>query len=332
MCTLFCSQGALSKLEGGGRSLKTGSGSAPQKLKTLIVATILIVAISNTIVLLPVSPAYARSEQQDQTCEACRLINGNLLDVSASGELLWYYSRVDDDGVIRTMALVHLTYSTQASVRAVYVLGYSSQHDNHRISIVSSLSLGDPSAYGIGFTHFDFMPFDEQEAVILTRMIELDTSLTLSDGYIAMARSMKQIAVDSMKSGDEALRKEAGIYHSISQESIILANLVRENLYIYDKPVLQNVALVTDLAPGTIEFWICTIIVQLICGYFVGMACDYVAGVVASSICSLLCGGPWNFWCMIACVPGMIGFVYLICNTIAGYGCAVGADYICLHI
>jgi len=158
--------------------------------------------------------------------------------------------------------------------------------------------------------------------------VEFNSSATLSQQYTILGKAAKEVGKVYEKSGDETLKQLAQGYQVMEKESKHLAKLVEKQLHEYDREILQSLAIITDLAEGSFEFWLCLFIVDQICMFFAGMGCDYVAGIVVTYVCAIICGGPWNWVSALwECTALYISFARKLRIMVA-----VGAYYICLRI
>jgi len=73
------------------------------------------------------------------------------------------------------------------------------------------------------------------------------------------------------KSGNETLMQLAEGYYTMREEAKYLSKLVKKQLQEYYLMILQSSAVITDFAPGSFEFWLCTLIVNWICYVLCGM-------------------------------------------------------------
>jgi len=60
-------------------------------------------------------------------------------------------------------------------------------------------------------------------------------------------------------------------YYTMREEAKYLSKLVKKQLQEYYLMILQSSAVITDFAPGSFEFWLCTLIVNWICYVLCGM-------------------------------------------------------------
>jgi rhodanese-related sulfurtransferase len=261
-------------------------------------------------------------------------VNDTLFEITITSSLLWTYNE-NKIQANKTASFTLTEIATENITLQVYSLSYLVQHMEYNFTLSTILKPVNTEIYSSSSTIVSYAPAGKSDIESL-EVIEFNSPFTVSQFYASLSEVVKEMGQvymnDGIKNGDATFVQLAQNYYQMAKETSYLSRMVNRQLQDYDKEILQSFVYVTDLVPGSFEFWLCTIIVDLICSYFTGMACDYVAAVVTPAICALICGGPWNFFCYAPCLAGMGTFVFMVCQTVAGFGCSAGADYICLNI
>ena len=258
-----------------------------------------------------------------QQCE----VNGTTLTVMIDQSLLWSYSarRVDTN----RSASLFLTVAADENVSIqFYTLIYSVQNARYNLTATTNLVFRDSKTYDNSVTIIKYTSAEKSDVKSI-ESIRFNSSVTLSQQYAILGEIVQKIGKAYGKSGNAALSSLASSYKVMQSESAVLSKLVKDQLPEYDKEILVSYATITDFVPGSIEYLVCTWIVMIICNYFMGIPCWEVATILAPGVCALMCGGPENFLCYIPCLASIAWLISSVCGMILGYGCAVGADYIC---
>jgi hypothetical protein len=105
-------------------------------------------------------------------------------------------------------------------------------------------------AYNRSFTVVKYAPAGQSEIVSL-ELVELSSSVTLSQQYAFLGKVAKEIGKVYEKSGDENLAQLAEGYYIMEEKAKGLSKLVGKQLQDYDKKILNTAAILTD------DYWEC---------------------------------------------------------------------------
>ena len=257
-------------------------------------------------------------------------LNDITYEVTVTQTLLWSYKELIDE-TNRTARFVSTEITAQNISMQFYSLSYIVHNEEYNLTLSTTLTPLNSEIYSSSFTIMNYAPAGKSEITPL-EFVEFNSSVTLSQQHAVLGEVAKEIGKVYEKSGDETLAQLAEGYYAMKKEAKYLSKLVEKQLQEYNLMILQSSAVITDFAPGSFEYWLCTLIVDWICMYFLGWACDTVASILAPSICAIICGGPLNFWCYIFCVAGMYNMIYFICREVGRIGCSAGSSYICSNI
>jgi hypothetical protein len=241
--------------------------------------------------------------EQEENCTVTLItytVDGATFEVVDNRTVLWSYDeRLSSSNITASLILTELAteyaYTGEHISMQFYSLFYSVQHIEYNLNLYTSLTPISTESYNSSFTIINYAPIGKPEVTSL-EFVEIDSSITLSQLYTILGKVAKKMGSIYQKSPDDTLNQFANRYYTMGQEVEHLSTIVKKNLSMYNKVILNNVAVLMD------DFWSC-------------LACF----VPWAALCYLGCAGlcvVWPPFCLFVLQCADLG-----CNTAVSLAC-----------
>jgi len=120
-----------------------------------------------------------------------------------------------------------------------YSLNYSVQHEEYKMTLLTTLTPLNSETYNSSFTMVNYAPAGKSELKSL-EFVEFNIPVTLSQHYVILGKVAEEVAKVYEKTKNEIFLSLAKSNYTIKEEAKCLSKLVEKQLQEYNKEILKN--------------------------------------------------------------------------------------------
>jgi hypothetical protein len=120
-----------------------------------------------------------------------------------------------------------------------YSLNYSVQHEEYKMTLLTTLTPLNSETYNSSFTMVNYAPAGKSELKSL-KFVEFNIPVTLSQHYVILGKVAEEVAKVYEKTKNEIFLSLAKSNYTIKEEAKCLSKLVEKQLQEYNKEILKN--------------------------------------------------------------------------------------------